>query len=211
MKQFKSLLLFLAVFLAAGAMPAFAYDQYESMKVGETKTFYFPSEVTSRANDMTAYNCSSDRILNVEVVSYTKTSVTVKALEFTQSTVNIRFDYWWNENGYSRTDTHMVHIDLTGNSTPDSNPNLNPNDYLNDYGCWGTINIEIGETKTVYGQYTLTDPSKVVSIGWTEHLSYGFEITLQSQSSCTIKGRNVNSGEKLWCLMKYGNTPYRAY
>lgn len=105
----------------------------------------------------------------------------------------------------------MVHIDLTGNSTPDSNPNLNPNDYLNDYGCWRTINIEIGETKTVYGQYNLTDPSKVISVGWTEQLSYGFEITSQSQSSCTIKGRNVSSGEKLWCLMKYGNTPYRAY
>lgn len=51
-------------------MPTFAYDQYESMKVGETKTFYFPSEVTSRANDMTAYNCSSDHILNGNYVLF---------------------------------------------------------------------------------------------------------------------------------------------
>ena len=135
MKQIKSLLFFLILFLFGGMQSIFAYDQYESIKVGETKTFYFPSEVTSRAGSMYSYNCSSDHINNVEVVSYTSTSVTVKALAYTQSTVNIRFDYWWYENGYGRTDTHMVHLDMTDNYTPDNNPSLNPNDYFWDYGC----------------------------------------------------------------------------
>ena len=122
----------------------FAYDQYESLKVGETKIFSFPSEVTNRASLMYAYNCSSTHSNNVEVISYTNTSVTVKAVAYTQSQVYIMFDYWWYENGAGRKDTHVVHIDLYesgggGGSNPDNNEN--PWGYDVDSGCWGTINL----------------------------------------------------------------------
>ena len=53
-----------------------------------------------------------DRSEMMEVISYTNTSVTVKAVAYTQSQVYIMFDYWWYENGAGRKDTHVVHIDL---------------------------------------------------------------------------------------------------
>lgn len=187
-----------------------AFDQYESMTVGETKTFYFPSEVTSRASSMYSYNCSSDHINNVEVVSYTNTSVTVKALTYTQYRVNIRFDYWWYENNYGRHDTHIVHIDLN-DSGYDGSSSENPWDYNFDYGSWGTINIEVGETKTVYSDITAPNPDKLVSVIWSDYNQYGYEITSQSGSSCTIKGSFEVSEKKLWCLWKYGNSTYKAY
>ena len=143
-------ILLLLTSLLWGGLSALAFDQYERMTVGETKTFYFPSEVTSRSGSMYSYNCTSDYINNVEVVSYTKTSVTVRALKYTTSTVNIRFDYWWSENGYNRTDTHMVHIDLSDGSGPDNDPDLDPNNYDFDNGCWGSITVKVGATKTVY-------------------------------------------------------------
>ena len=192
---------------------SFAYDQYESMNVGETKTFYFPSEVTNRASTMYAYNCSSDRINNVEVISYTNTSVTVKAVAYTQSQVNIRFDYWWYENSYGRHDTHMVHIDLNGGGGGGGNTgsDYNPSNYDIDYGSWGTITVDEGKTTTVYCQYDIPNPSKVRSILWSDYNQFSYEITSQNSSSCTIKGRIASSGGKLWCLMKYGSNSYKAY
>lgn len=194
-------------------LSALAYDQYESMNVGETKTFYFPSEVTSRASMMYSYNCSSDHINNVEIVSYTNTSVTVKALAYTQSQVNIRFDYWWNENNYGRHDTHMVHIDLNGGGGGEyTGSDYNPYNYDIDYGSWGTITVEVGQTTTVYCQYDIPVPSKVKSILWSDYQQLGnYDITYQSSSSCTIKGRFAYSGTKLWCLMKYGSNTFKAY
>ena len=94
---------------------------------------------------------------------------------------------------------------------PDPNPSLNPYDYVIDYGCWGTISISEGETKTVYCQYEIPNPGNVKSIAWTDYSSYGYDIISQNQSACTIKGGFSCSNQKLWCLMKYGNTSYRAY
>ena len=205
---------FIAGIMMSFIMPlyTFAYDQYESMNVGETKTFYFPSEVTNRASAMYAYNCSSDHINQVEVVSYTNTSVTVKALAYTQSQVHIRFDYWWYENNNGRHDTHMVHIDLNGGGGGgNTGSDYNPNNYDIDYGSWGAINVEEGSTTTVYCQYDIPNPSKVKSILWSDYQQISYEITSQSSTSCTIKGRIASSGGKLWCLMKYGNTSYKAY
>lgn len=194
-----------------GVMTALAFDQYERMAVGETKTFYFPTEVTSRSGTMYNYNCTSDYINNVEVLSYTKTSVTVKALKYTAHTVHIRFDYWWSENGYNRTDTHMVNIDLSDGSGPDTDPDTDPYNYSTDNGSWGTISVKVGSTKTVYCNFDIPYSDKLKSIVWSSKYSYGFDIVSQNQSSCTIKGSFEMSGQKLWCLMKYGNSTYRAY
>ena len=212
MKQ-KIQILICFFFLIMGGIPtAFAYDQYESMKEGETKTFYFPSEVTSRASNMYAYNCSSDHINHVEVVSYTNTSVTVKAIAFTQSRVYIRFDYWWYENSKGRNDTHNVIIDLNDNGGTNNDPNKDPRDYHIDYGNWGTITIEEGQTKTLNCQYDIPNYDKVKSIVWSDYGQIpSYDITSESTYSCTIKGRFANNGSKLYCLMKYGTSSYKAY
>ena len=193
-------------------LSSFAFDQYEYMNVGETKTFYFPSEVTNRASMMYSYNCTSDHINNVEVLSYTKTSVTVKALAYTQSQVNIRFDYWWYENNYGRNDIHMVHIDLKGTGGGgNTDPDYNPSNYDIDHGCWGTITVVEGSLTNVYCQWEIPNPSKVKSVLWSDYQQLCYDITSQNSSSCTIKGLFAYSGAKLWCLMKYGNTSYKAY
>lgn len=202
--------LFLIVLLFGSIQPSYAFDQYESMKVGETKTFHFPSEVTSRASSMYSYNCTSDHINNVEIVNYTNTSVTVKAIAYTSATVNIRFDYWWYENSYGRNDTHMVHIDLNDSGYSGSSSE-NPWDYTFDYGSWGTVDIEVGQTKTFYSSINPPNPDKLVSVIWSDYNQFGYEIISQSRSSCTIKGTGAISGQKLWCLWKYGNSTYKNY
>ena len=207
----KSILLFLAILMTIGILPANAFDQYESMNVGETKTFYFPSEVTSRTGLMYDYNCTSDHINNAEVVSYTKSSVTVKALAYIQTRVNIRFDYWWMENGYGRHDTHMVHIDLNDNSSPNNDPDYNPNKYSVDYGCWGNITIEVGETRRLYSQYNITDWEKVHSMVWSDVQSLGCEVISEGGAECTIKGLFPMINDKIYCLVNYGNNSFKAY
>ena len=207
----KMLLLFTS--LLWGALTALAFDQYERMAVGETKTFYFPSEVTSRSSAIYNYNCSSDHINNVEVVSYTKTSVTVRALKYLDFPVHIRFDYWWQENGFTRKDTHTVYITLSDESGPDLNPDLDPENYSIDKGSWGTISVKVGSTKTVYCNFDISYSEKLKSIVWSNTGCLGFDIVKQDYSSCTIKGTSdvYKEGQKLWCLMKYGNATYRAY
>ena len=207
----KMLLLFAS--LLWGALTALAFDQYERMAVGETKTFYFPSEVTSRSSAIYNYNCSSDHINNVEVVSYTKTSVTVRALKYLDFPVQIRFDYWWRENGFTRGDTHTVYITLSDESGPDLNPDLDPENYSIDRGSWGTISVKVGSTKTVYCNFDIPYSEQLKSIVWSNTGCLGFDIVKQDYSSCTIKGTSdvYKEGQKLWCLMKYGNATYRAY
>ena len=207
----KNSFLFIIVLLCIGIIPTYAYDQYESIAVGETKTFYFPSEVTSRSGTMYGYNCYSDHINNIEVVSYTATSVKVRALAYTQYQVHITLDYWWTENSYARHDTHMIYIDMSEEVSPDSDPSLDPNDYLIDYGCWGTINIVEGEYKTLYSQWSVPNPDKVVSIDWTRYKSWGYNIISKNKNSCVIEGDFPCDNQKLWCLMKYGNASYKAY
>ena len=161
---------------------------------------------------MYAYNCSSDYIDNVEVLSYTNTSVTVKALAYTVSQVHIRFDYWWYEKDRGRHDTHTVNIDLNGNGGGQmTGEDYNPNNYVIDDGCWGTITLEVGKPTTVYCMYNILHEEKVKSILWSDYQQLGYLIITQNQNTCTIKGYCAYSGSKLYCLMKYGSATYKAY
>lgn len=102
----------------------------------------------------------------------------------------------------------------TPGSDPKPNPNYDAEDphYYNiDYGWWGTITIKKGESKTIYHDYNIVDYSGVKSIVWSDYGSFGFDISSQNKSSCTITGRYPCSDQKLWCLMKYGNSTYKAY
>lgn len=104
----------------------------------------------------------------------------------------------------------------TGNDDPDNpssgdNDSENPYTYDIDYGCWGTINIDEGKTYTPYCQFTIPRPEKVKSLKWSRYGSSGYEIVSQNGQTCVIKGTAVKSGQKLWCLMKYGNTSYFAH
>ena len=88
----------------------------------------------------------------------------------------------------------------------------NPNHYDYDHGCWGTINIEVGETKTLNSQFYIADPSKLSYMIWEEYLSAGFvKVVSDNQTSCIIEGMKSGTGKQLWCLAKYNDQIYRAH
>ena len=72
--------------------PAYAQSYKEvTMSVGETQTFYLPSTVTSK--DLKSVTFYSNGISYVQVTSYTKYSVTVKAIKAFSSPIIVRCDY----------------------------------------------------------------------------------------------------------------------
>ena len=73
-------------------IPAYAISYKEvTMSVGETKTFYLPSSVTSK--DLKSVTFYSNGISYVQVTSYTNYSVTVKAIKAFSSPIIVRCDY----------------------------------------------------------------------------------------------------------------------
>ena len=66
-------------------------DKESTMSVGETKTFYLPSSVTSK--DLKSVTFYSNGISYVQVTSYTNYSVTVKAIKAFSSPIIVRCDY----------------------------------------------------------------------------------------------------------------------
>lgn len=74
------------------SVPAYAISYKEAtMSVGETKTFYLPSSVTSK--DLKSVTFYSNGISYVQVTSYTNYSVTVKAIKAFSSPIIVRCDY----------------------------------------------------------------------------------------------------------------------
>ena len=85
------MLLVMTVFCIAAA-PLYAQSYKEvTMSVGETKTFYLPSSVTSK--DLKSVTFYSNAISYVQVTSYTSYSVTVKAVKAFSSPIIVRCDY----------------------------------------------------------------------------------------------------------------------
>lgn len=204
------------ILLMTKALPTQASSfEYVQLKEGETKTIYLPYDVTSK--NIYAYEWSNNSPSNVEIISQSKTSVTIKGIKYTGMTVLVQYDYYYTAaNGMGNRESYdlMINMSETGPVAPDDDPD----NYIIDYGCWGTITIKEGETKTVYSQYNIPSgyAGQVRSLVWTEYQSYGFSITSQGKyldgsGYCTIKGNFQCSNQELWCLMKYGSTSYKAY
>jgi len=76
------------------AIPVDAQSYKEvTMSVGETKTLYLPSSVTSK--DLKSVAFYSNGISYVQVTSYTNYSVTVKAIKAFSSPIIVRCDYYY--------------------------------------------------------------------------------------------------------------------
>ena len=90
---------------------------------------------------------------------------------------------------------------------------VDPWDYHIDYGCWNTIEIQKGEEITLYSQYDIPTPSKLISIDWaiTYPENVHVKITLQDGNYCTVRGEDAGFEAKVWCCMKYGSSSFRAY
>ena len=85
-------LLMTTIFSTTTTIPIYGQSYKEvTMSVGETKTFYLPSSVTSK--DLKSVTFYSNGISYVQVTSYTNYSVTVKAIKAFSSPIIVRCDY----------------------------------------------------------------------------------------------------------------------
>ena len=85
-------LLMTTIFSTTTTIPVYGQSYKEvTMSVGETKTFYLPSSVTSK--DLKSVTFYSNGISYVQVTSYTNYSVTVKAIKAFSSPIIVRCDY----------------------------------------------------------------------------------------------------------------------
>ena len=85
-------LLMTTIFSTTMTIPVYGQSYKEvTMSVGETKTFYLPSSVTSK--DLKFVTFYSNGISYVQVTSYTNYSVTVKAIKAFSSPIIVRCDY----------------------------------------------------------------------------------------------------------------------
>ena len=104
MKKINAITWLITMLMTLVASPAFATDwgsENVTMQVGETKTLYLPSSVTSKT--LKSVNFYSASWNDVEVVSHTNYSVKVKALKATSTPVIVRCDYYYyiNNGGYT--------------------------------------------------------------------------------------------------------------
>ena len=86
-------LITMLVSMVAGSLEVSAASKDVTMQVGETQTLYLPSSVTGkRLKSVTFY---SNGISYVQVVSYTNSSVKVKAIKAYSSPIIVRCDYYY--------------------------------------------------------------------------------------------------------------------
>ena len=104
MKKINAIAWLITMLMTLVTSPAFATDwgsENVTMQVGETKTLYLPSSVTTKTlKSVTFYSASRN---DVEVLSQTNYSVKVKALKATSTPVIVRCDYYYyiNNGGYT--------------------------------------------------------------------------------------------------------------
>ncbi len=88
----KWMMLMITVMATVFSTQTYAQSYKEvTMSVGETKTFYLPSSVTSK--NLKSVTFYSNGISYVQVTSYTNYSVTVKAIKAFSSPIIVRCDY----------------------------------------------------------------------------------------------------------------------
>ena len=96
--------------------------QEATMRVGETRTFYLPSSVTSK--DLRSVTFYSNGISYVQVTSYTRYSVTVKAIKAFSSPLIVRCDYYYfmkiGSFTYQASGAYDYRITVVGDNDDDS-------------------------------------------------------------------------------------------
>lgn len=155
----------------------------------------------------------------VEIVSQSNSSVTNKGLAAYTWTVHVRYDFFYGENGYRRSDTHMIRVDVYegGNGPGTNNSTVGDDDWggiPDDYGSYGTVNMTVGESRTVSNPFYSLDIyyDKIRDIRWSRRdPASGLYITNKSWSSCTFQAYNAGRF-KIYCYMEYGSgSTYVAY
>ena len=158
MKKINAIAWLITMLMTLVTSPAFATDwgsENVTMQVGETKTLYLPSSVTSKTlKSVTFYSASWN---DVEVLSHTNYSVRVKALKATSTPVIVRCDYYYyiNNGGYTYQNggAYDFKVTVEGETTVKPTKITIPS----------VVSVEVGESKDIEAvvtpanaEYTLT-------------------------------------------------------
>lgn len=158
MKKINAIAWLITMLMTLVTSPAFATDwgsENVTIQVGETKTLYLPSSVTSKTlKSVTFYSASWN---DVEVLSYTNYSVKVKALKATSTPVIVRCDYYYyiNNGGYMYQNggAYDFKVTVEGETTVKPTKITIPS----------VVSVEVGESKDIEAvvtpdnaEYTLT-------------------------------------------------------
>lgn len=158
MKKINAIAWLITMLMTLVTSPAFATDwgaENVTMQVGETKTLYLPSSVTSKTlKSVTFYSAGWN---DVEVLSHTNYSVKVKALKATSTPVIVRCDYYYyiNNGGYTYQNggAYDFKVTVEGETTVKPTKITIPS----------VVSVEVGESKDIEAtvspanaEYTLT-------------------------------------------------------
>lgn len=199
---------FIAWLICFWASPVFATDwgsEKVTMEVGETKTLYLPSSVTSKSLISVAFYSASYNV--VEVVSYNSYSVKVKALKPTSTAVIVRCDYYYyiNRGGYIYQNGGAYDFNITVKDDTTRPTKIDLPD---------VISIEVGESMDIIpdvtpknAEYELTwtiSDSSIATIGFVDGIAM---ITGKSVGYTDLKVKADNGVYKMCRISVYKPTP----
>lgn len=160
MKKINAIAWLITMLMTLAASPAFAADwgsENVTMQIGETKTLYLPSSVTSKT--LKSLNFYSASISYVEVVSQTSYSVKVRALKATSTPVIVRCDYYYyiNYGGYTYQNggAYDFRIEIAGETKVKPTKITLPK----------TVSLDVGESKDVVA--TVTPANAEYTLTWS--------------------------------------------
>lgn len=144
------------VILSLIAIPIYAANETVTMKVGETKTLYLPSSVTSKAPRAASW--MSTRPNEIQVMSYTTYSVTIKAVKpvpaSTTCLVNCRYYYIVYSGSFKYQMTGIYDYKIETEAVEPNSVSL-PNN----------VSLNVGESK--YLTATVNPSDAVTELTWT--------------------------------------------
>lgn len=153
----KRLLVLFAIFTVLLPSSLYATSQDVEMNVGETRTLYLPSSITSLTLKSVSFYSTS--ISNVQVVSSTNYSVTVKAVKAYSLPVIVRCDYYYyigsGTSVYEASGGYDFNITVVGESV------VEPTSISISSSI---ISVPIGETRTITA--TVLPENAVYTLTW---------------------------------------------
>lgn len=160
MKKINAIAWVITMLMTLVASPAFATDwgsENVTMQVGETKTLYLPSSVTTKT--LKSVTFSSRSWNDVEVLSHTNYSVRVKALKATSTPVIVRCDYYYyiNNGGYTYQNggAYDFKVTVEGETTVKPTKITIPS----------VVSVEVGESKDI--EATVTPANAEYTLTWS--------------------------------------------
>lgn len=186
MKKINFLTMLITMVMAMVATPAWADwgSENVTMSVGETKTLYLPSSVTSKTLKSVTFYSASYQYVQVE--SYTNYSVTVKALKAISTPVIVRCDYYYyiNNGGYTYQASGAYDFNVTVVGETEVKPDkVDVQSYLQ---------VPVGGCKAV--SVTVAPPNAVYTLSYKI-----YDTTIAEVSNGVVYGKKAGETDlKVW-------------